>query len=76
VLHRGAVLALAGVAIGVAGAAAVTRLLGGFLFEVTPLDPATFASGVVALVAVAMLACWLPAWRATRLDPVRALRAD
>jgi putative ABC transport system permease protein len=58
------------------GAAVVTRLLRGMLYGVTPLDPfACLSAGVLLLVAAA-LACYLPARRAARLDPVRALRAE
>ena len=62
--------------IGLIGAALLTRLLGTMLFGITPTDPATYAivAGVFALTAVA--ACQIPAWRATRVDPLTALRAE
>jgi putative ABC transport system permease protein len=67
---------LAGTVIGVLASLAAGRLLGGMLFEVTPVDPATIAGVVVLLAAVALLASYVPARRATRVDPTIALRAD
>jgi putative ABC transport system permease protein len=69
-------LALAGVAIGLAAAAAVTRVLAKFLFGVKPVDAATFAAVSALLIAVAAAASWLPARRATRVDPMVALRCE
>jgi ABC-type lipoprotein release transport system permease subunit len=57
-------------------AALVTRLLGGLLHGVTPLDPATFASVGVGLTAIAALASVVPAWRASRVNPVIALKSE
>jgi ABC-type lipoprotein release transport system permease subunit len=65
-----------GLAIGVAGAAAVTRLIASFLFETEPTDPLTFGATAVALAATALLAAWIPARRAAHVDPVKALRAE
>jgi ABC-type lipoprotein release transport system permease subunit len=65
-----------GVALGVAGAGLATQLLGRALYEVHPLDPITFTAVVAALLAVALLASLGPARRATRVDPIRALRAE
>jgi putative ABC transport system permease protein len=76
VLGRGALLALAGVALGLAGALGLTRTLESLLYEVKPGDPLTFAAGAGLLVVVALLACYIPAWRATRVDPVVALRQE
>jgi putative ABC transport system permease protein len=76
VLGDGAKLALAGIVIGVAGAIALTRVMTSLLFEVTPTDPATFAAVAILLAIVALAACWIPAWRATRIDPMVALRYE
>jgi predicted permease len=76
VVRQGLILALAGVAIGVAGALVLTRLLAGLLFQIAPTDPVTFISGSVVLAAVAVAASLVPAWRATRVDPTVALRYE
>jgi predicted permease len=76
VLGRALALTFAGVVAGLAGAVATSRLYVDLLFAVSPLDPLTLASSSVILVAVALLAAYLPARRATLIDPVRALRAD
>ena len=76
VLRSGVSLALYGIAAGLMLAFGVTRLLGGLLHGVGPADPATFAVVAVALTAVAALASVVPAWRASRVDPVVALKAD
>jgi ABC-type antimicrobial peptide transport system permease subunit len=65
-----------GVIVGVAGAAVVTRVLQRFLFGVTPTDPIAFTTVTLLLIAVGLLAAWLPARRATRIDPCVALRAE
>jgi ABC-type antimicrobial peptide transport system permease subunit len=65
-----------GALLGLAGAVAARRALATLLFEVSPLDPATLATVVVLLVAVAISACLVPARRAMRVDPVRALRTE
>jgi putative ABC transport system permease protein len=69
-------LVLAGAAFGMAGAVALSRLLSTVLFEVSPLDPVTFLATPLFLVAVALLATWLPARHAARIDPLRALRFE
>jgi predicted permease len=76
VVRQGLVLALAGVAIGAAGALAVTRFLSTLLFHVAPTDPVTFLVVSVVLTAVAAAASVVPAWRATRVDPTVALRYE
>jgi predicted permease len=76
VLGKVGAIALLGVGIGSAGAAGLTRLLTGMLFGVKPTDPATFVSVALSLLAVALLACYIPARRATRVDPMEALRYE
>ena len=76
VLGEGFAIAAAGVAIGLAGSAMLTRLMASQLVGITPRDPLTFAGGGLLLLAVALFASYVPAWRASRVDPVVALRAE
>jgi putative ABC transport system permease protein len=76
VLGRGALLALVGLGLGLAVAVGVTRLMASLLFGVSATDPVIFVGVAAALAAVAMLACYVPARRATKIDPMRALREE
>jgi putative ABC transport system permease protein len=72
----GASMGLVGVAIGIAGALALSRLIRGFLFEVQPLDPVVYAACGAVLIGVTLVASLLPALRARRLSPASVLRED
>ena len=76
VLTRALRIVVAGLIVGLAGAAGVTRVLQTFLFGVTPTDPIAFTIVTLLLMAVGLMAAWLPARRATRIDPCAALRAE
>ncbi len=76
ILKQGFLLTLIGIGLGVAGALALTRLMSGLLFEVGSTDPATFAAIVLIFTFVALIACYIPARRATRVDPLIALRSE
>jgi predicted permease len=74
VLSRGLALTFGGVALGGAVALGLTRLLGNLLYKVSPRDPLAFGSAFTIMTIASLAACFLPAWRATRTDPARALR--
>jgi ABC-type antimicrobial peptide transport system permease subunit len=76
VTGQGMKLTIAGLTLGIAGAFALTRVMEPLLYGVTPTDPLTFILISMSLVSVALLACWIPARRATRVDPMIALRCE
>jgi putative ABC transport system permease protein len=76
IVRQGGSVALAGVIVGLATAFAGSRLIASLLYGVSPRDPGVFAATTLILLAVALLACWLPARRAARLSPLEALRTD
>jgi ABC-type antimicrobial peptide transport system permease subunit len=76
VLLRGLLLTTTGIVIGIALAMLLTRLLGNLLYQVSPRDPLAFAAAFAVMTLASLAACFLPAWRATRIDPIQALRAE
>ena len=76
VMRDGTKIALFGIASGIAGALVLTRLMASLLFEVKPTDPSTFADAAILLAVVALAACYIPARRAMRVDPMVALRYE
>jgi predicted permease len=76
VLRQGLWLAAAGIAVGLTAALGLSRLLQGMLFGISPTEPATYAAVAAVLLAITALACWLPARRAARVDPMIAMRAE
>ncbi len=76
VISKGLALTLGGVVLGAAAALGLTRLLGNYLYRVSPRDPLAFAFAFVVMLLATLAACFLPAWRATRTDPMRALRQE
>jgi putative ABC transport system permease protein len=76
VVGEGLRLSAAGMIVGLAGAFAVTRVMASMLVGVNPTDPATFAAIVALFAAIAMMASWIPARRAARLDPMSAIREE
>jgi len=75
-MRQGMIMAAAGTLVGIAGALALTRVIAGLLFGVGATDPITFTAIPLLLAAVAVAACYIPARRATRVDPMRALRSE
>jgi putative ABC transport system permease protein len=76
VLGEGMRLVVLGLVVGLAGGAALSRLLRSSLFEIAPSDPSSYVVAAIALAAVALAACWIPARRASRVDPAEALRVS
>ena len=76
VIRQGMALVVVGLVVGLALALALTRLLAGQLYGVSATDPATFAAIALLLATVALVACWIPARRATKVDPMVALRCE
>jgi predicted permease len=76
VLKEGLQMAAIGACAGLVGVWAAQKLINGLLFGISPADPLTFAGSAVFLIAIVMVACWAPAWRAARVDPCMALRAE
>jgi putative ABC transport system permease protein len=76
IVKQGSLLIGLGLVIGLSGAFALTRLIASMLFGVTAKDPLTFTAVGALLAAVALLACYVPAWRATKVDPMEALRYE
>jgi len=74
VISRGLALTAGGIFLGAAAALGLTRLIGDLLYKVNPRDPLALGSAFLVMTIVSLAACFLPAWRATRIDPVRALR--
>jgi putative ABC transport system permease protein len=76
ILREGVIVIVLGLVIGIGGAYGATRLIANQLYGVTPMDPMTIASVAVVLIVVAFLACYIPGRRATKLDPLEALRSE
>src|SRR5262249_2022495 len=74
VMSHGLRLTAAGIVIGAIAAVILTRLMGNLLYKVSPSDPVAFGAALLVIIIASLAACFLPAWRATRIDPVQALR--
>jgi ABC-type antimicrobial peptide transport system permease subunit len=75
ILREGGVLLVIGLVLGVIGAVFAARVIQGLLFGVTPYDPITFVGVAVMMAAIGIVACWIPALRAARIDPAITMRA-
>jgi len=76
VLRQGITLTAVGVAIGLAGAVAASQAIAAMLFGISRLDPLTYLGVIVMLLGVSVIACWIPASRAARVDPATTLRTE
>ena len=76
VLGQGFILTITGIALGIGGGLALTRFLKSLLFQVSPADPTAFAGVAILFLAAALVAAYIPARRATRIDPMQALRQE
>ena len=76
VMSQGAKLIGLGIALGMAGALAITRVVSGLLFEVSTLDPVAFVGAGVLMTVIALVAVWIPARRAIKVDPVQVLKME
>ena len=76
IVRQGGLVTLTGIAAGLGAALASSRLIESLLYDVSPRDPVVFATAILALLAVALIACWLPARRAARVSPVEAMRTE
>jgi ABC-type antimicrobial peptide transport system permease subunit len=76
VLRRGLILFAIGAGLGLVGALAVGRILGSLLYQTSSFDPLVLGTVIILLAAIAFIACWFPARRATRVDPMTALRTE
>jgi ABC-type antimicrobial peptide transport system permease subunit len=76
IMKQGLIVTSVGIALGLAGAMGVNRLISSLLFGIQPTDPATLGTVIAAILLIAAFACWLPAWRASRVNPNVVLRAD
>jgi ABC-type antimicrobial peptide transport system permease subunit len=76
IMREGSVMLISGVAIGLLLAIATAKILSGILYEVGPLDPVAFTVAPLLLAGAALIATWLPARRATQVDPIQALRTE